>query len=140
MDENNRTARRDGESDEAYRARIAELQAGLARILPADAPLADAPQQQADADARVASKPDLATRIAQGADFGLAPLKADLRDLLPTIYPTGDAVATEFSAAQTFSARIAAAKFDHREQGHDETMKLLDEMYAAIERLEAERG
>lgn len=40
-------------------------------------------------------------------------------------------------AAAAFAARIDQARFEHRNQGHDTTMALIDDLYAAVQRLEA---
>lgn len=40
-------------------------------------------------------------------------------------------------AGVAFASRIAQAQFDHRNQGHDDTMRLIDDLFAAVQRLEA---
>jgi hypothetical protein len=125
-------------------------------------PLADAPAQQAAVDktitnrqARAASEAQFDARrkaaddASDAAEDGSTPppmtqSKAEYEAALKAEEAkTARAKAGVTAAANgdpamvAFGARIDAAKFEHRNQGHDDTMQLLDDMLAGIQRLEA---
>jgi hypothetical protein len=121
-------------------------------------PLADAPGQQAAADARI-SKGGSQQADAK-ADARAANLVVDAADPVQAeeearVKAEADAAARAEAgkasrakagttgaengdmAATAFGPRIAAAQFEHRNQGHDDTMQLIDDLFAAVQRLEA---
>jgi hypothetical protein len=81
-------------------------------------------QEQKDAEAHDKAEADAA---AKAEEAKAARAKAGV-----TAAANGD------PAMVAFGARIDAAKFEHRNQGHDDTMQLLDDMLAGIQRLEAQ--
>lgn len=125
---------------------LAEREARNKREAEADAARKEA-DTAADAEADAAEKAAEAKPepLPQGAS-GPAPLpelspeqqaakveadKADRAENRMTAAANGD------FGAVAYGPRIAAAKFEHRNQGHDDTMQLLDDMLAGIQRLEA---
>jgi hypothetical protein len=94
-------------------------------------PLSDAPGQQAAADARISKADARAERQAADPTEQAEADKAARAKAGVTGAENGD------PAGVAFSARIAAAQFEHRNQGHDDTMQLIDDLFAAVQRLEA---
>jgi len=76
---------------------------------------AEAARLKAEADAQAKAEADKAKRAKDGT----------------TGDPSGN------PAGLVWGPRIEAAKFEHRNQGHDDTLALLDEMMAALQRVEA---
>lgn len=94
-------------------------------------PLSDAPGQQAAADARISKADARAERQAADPAEQAEADKAARAKAGITGAENGDVAAT------AFQGRIDQARFEHRNQGHDDTMALIDDLFAAVQRLEA---
>lgn len=112
-------------------------------------PLSDAPGQQASADARISKADARAEReAAANADPAQAEEEARVKaeaeaaakaeaDKAARAKAGSTGAENGDMAATAFGPRIAAAQFEHRNQGHDDTMQLIDDLFAAVQRLEA---
>lgn len=109
----------------------------MSETSPTKAEVAAADREAADAAERTAAQAEAEAKAEADAKAA-AELEAEVTAAEVAVTKLRTADPSGVPAERAFAARIAAAKFEHREQGHDDTMRLIDELYAGVLRLEAE--